>query len=50
MSKEFNEEVDVGEDSRSKCESSSEWTPSSHMLFPSRGNLLIYFGDILLGS
>lgn len=36
MSKEFNEEVDIGEDSRSKCELLSEWTPSAHMLLPSR--------------
>ena len=36
MSKEFNEEVDIGEDSRSKCELFSEWTPSAHMLLPSR--------------
>lgn len=36
MSKESNEEVDTGEDSRSKCELLSEWTPSEHMLLPSR--------------
>lgn len=36
MSKEFNEEVDIGEDSRSKCELLSEWNPSAHMLLPSR--------------
>lgn len=50
MSKEFNEEVDVGEDSRSKCELPSEWTPSSHMLLPSRSKPINLFGDILLVS
>lgn len=51
MSKEFNEEVDIGEDSGSKCELLSEWTPSAHKLFPSRRKLIgLSPWYILLGS
>lgn len=51
MSKEFNEEVDIGEDCRSKCELPSEWTPSAHELFPSRRKFIgLSLWCILLGS
>lgn len=50
MSKEFNEEVDIGKDSRSKCELFSEWTPSAHILFPFKRKPVYPFENILLGS
>lgn len=50
MSKEFKEEVDIEEDSRNKCEFLSEWTPSAHILLPSRRKPVYLFGDSLLGS